>query len=529
MNILSIKKLFNILLIILFLVGSFTSLNVGISHDEWHEEQNWKFNLEVTKAAKNKILFDEKSDFEIDANLDKYYGIGFQLISQPIQFFLKKKVKEHQNVNDFGAKLISKHFVVFLFFFISGICFFKIIKKIVSNVTIAYFSTFLYLLYPYLFGHSLFSPKDIPFLAVWLICTYISFTIFEKLLKNKDLSLKKILFFGLFTSYLLSIRVTGVLIFFQYLITLLIFINVTDFKIIDFTKKFYKKILYFFSFLFVGIIILNPVYWSNPLSFYHAIKWMSHYYHDICTITLGTCMRAKDLPSTYMLIWLSVKLPIIIMLGIILIPFTERKIFKDKKKTIIFGSLLGTIIFIPLLLIFINVNLYDEIRHVMFLIPLIFILGLSSLFYFSKKIFYVLSFITIIIFISENIRIHPYQYVWFNLPSRALDLTKKFELEYMGISGKEISKQILSSNEDSLCVLSSPGHTVEPYFHKSKYDCFDRWQLIDTNYKRPFLAVQHVRNIKKGLPYNCKILSESSFKLLFHKEKFITGKLLKCF
>ena len=165
----------------------------------------------------------------------------------------------------------------------------------------------------------------------------------------------------------------------------------------------------------------------------------------------------------------------------------------------------------------------------MFLIPLIFILGLSSLFYFSKKIFYVLSFITIIIFISENIRIHPYQYVWFNLPSRALDLTKKFELEYMGISGKEISKQILSSNEDSLCVLSSPGHTVEPYFHKSKYDCFDRWQLIDTNYKRPFLAVQHVRNIKKGLPYNCKILSESSFKLLFHKEKFITGKLLKCF
>ncbi len=60
MNILSIKKLFNILLIILFLVGSFTSLNVGISHDEWHEEQNWKFNLEVTKAAKNKILFDEK-------------------------------------------------------------------------------------------------------------------------------------------------------------------------------------------------------------------------------------------------------------------------------------------------------------------------------------------------------------------------------------------------------------------------------------------------------------------------------------
>ena len=152
MNILSIKKLFNILLIILFLVGSFTSLNVGISHDEWHEEQNWKFNLEVTKAAKNKIIFDEKSDFEIDANLDKYYGIGFQLISQPIQFFLKKKVKEYQNVNDLG-KTDFKTFCSFFVFFISGICFFNI-KKIVSNVTIAYFSTFLYLLYPYLWAFS---------------------------------------------------------------------------------------------------------------------------------------------------------------------------------------------------------------------------------------------------------------------------------------------------------------------------------------------------------------------------------------
>ena len=55
MNILSIKKLFNILLIIL-LAGSFTSLNVGISHDEWHEEQNWKFNLEISKETKTKYF-----------------------------------------------------------------------------------------------------------------------------------------------------------------------------------------------------------------------------------------------------------------------------------------------------------------------------------------------------------------------------------------------------------------------------------------------------------------------------------------
>ena len=98
----------------------------------------------------------------------------------------------------------------------------------------------------------------------------------------------------------------------------------------------------------------------------------------------------------------------------------------------------------------------------------------------------------------------------------------------MGVSGREISKKILKLNEGETCILSSPGHTVEPYFFNSKFNCFDKWQLIDTDYQRPFLAVQHVRNIKKGMPYNCEAISETSFKLLFHKKRFVTGKLLKC-
>ena len=98
----------------------------------------------------------------------------------------------------------------------------------------------------------------------------------------------------------------------------------------------------------------------------------------------------------------------------------------------------------------------------------------------------------------------------------------------MGISGREISKKIKKLNEKKMCVLVSPAHSVEPFLFKTKYDCFDKWQLIDTNYVRPFLAVQHVRNIKKSIPYNCKIVSETGFKLSFHNKKFVTGKLLKC-
>ena len=107
----------------------------------------------------------------------------------------------------------------------------------------------------------------------------------------------------------------------------------------------------------------------------------------------------------------------------------------------VFGTILATSIIIPILLIFTNVNLYDEIRHILFLIPLFLFLGLVSLYFFSKKIFLIGGFLSISLFLLENIKIHPYQYIWFNTPSRLIDLTNKFELDYMGISGREISKK----------------------------------------------------------------------------------------
>ena len=225
---------------------------------------------------------------------------------------------------------------------------------------------------------------------------------------------------------------------------------------------------------------------------------------------------------------MAVKIPIIIILGILLLPFSEKKIFEDKKNAIFFGTLLLTIISIPLFLIFKNVHLYDELRQIMFLIPLIFIIGLVSLFNFSRTLFFVIGFISIIFFLIENVKINPYQYVWFNIPSRYFDLTNKFELEYQGISGKEIAKQITKEKDQSVCILANPIHGVRPFLNNTNFDCFDMWQKIDTNFKRPFLAVQNVRNLKKNLPYKCKVINETRFKLFFHKEKFITGKLLKC-
>ena len=524
------KKIFLSFLFVYLIIGSFNSLNTGISFDENYEELNWKFNVKVASGLVDSIIsekeFDKKS---FDQEVKSYvgYGIGFQIISQPIQYFVKNLISNNE-IDIYGSKLIAKHLVVFLFFFCSGIFFYLILKKIIDDENFYILGTVIYLTYPYLFGQSMFSPKDIPFMSVWLGCTWYSIKLLDNLTINKNINNINVTLFSLITAYLISIRFAGILIFLQYFLLIIFYLNIFKKDFFVFLKDYYKKILLFFSFTSIFIFILNPIFLIDPLLIVETFKISASHFNNVGTKTFGTLMYSKDLPPTYLPIWLSVKLPAIILIGLIFIPFSEKKMFSNKKNTIILSTLLLSFLSIILILIFRNVHLYDEIRQILFLIPLIFIVSFSSLYLFKKEFFYILGITTFLFFIVENIKIRPYQYVWFNSPSRVIDLSKKFELEYQGISGREIAKFLRNKKNQDLCILANPIHSIKPYLYKTDFKCFDIWQKIDGVNKRPFLAVQNVRNLKKSMPYGCRSIYETSFKLFFQKEKIITGKVLEC-
>lgn len=524
------KKIFIIFLSSFFVIGSFNSLKTGISFDENYEELNWKFNISVVSKLSEAIL--KKNEFNkesFDKEVKRFvgYGIGFQIISQPIQKLIKN-IFNYKDINSFGAKLISKHFVVFLFFFISGLFFYLILKKLSDNENFNFLSTAVYYIYPYLYGQAMFSPKDIPFMSVWLVCTYLSFSLIEKLINFNQIKNLDLILFSIITAYLISIRFAGILIFIQYFILIVLYLNIYKKNFFIFFKDNLKKLSIFLSLLISLTFVLNPIFLIDPFLIIKTFMISANHFNNVGTTTLGTIMYSKNLPSTYLPIWFSVKLPLICLLGLILIPFSDKKIFNDKKNSVFFGNILLSVAIIFLILIFRKVHLYDEIRQVMFLIPLIFIISLFSLFIFQKKLFYLFGFISIIFFTIENIKINPYQYVWFNTPSRVLDLSKNFELEYQGISGREIAYYIKTKEDPNICILVNPIHSVKPFLVNSNFKCFDIWQKIDSDYQRPFLAVQNVRNLKKSMPYGCKQIYETSLKLFFQKKKFVTGKLLKC-
>lgn len=522
------KKLIFLTAIFLYLIiGFYLSINTGISHDEIHEQTNWLINFEAYKS-----LFDQGDYNKLINYADRYHGIAFQLVSQPIQFLFHNYVANITGATAFASYLLSKHIAVFLLFFFSGIYFYRINNILSSSKSFSTITTIIYLSFPYLYGHSLMNPKDIPFLSIWLIATFYFLKILKFIYLDKKILFKIVIKLAFFTSFLISIRILGLIIFFQFLIGIIILSNLKNNNILKIIATNVQNIGYFFLVFFITLYLLNPIFWHSPLEMLNSINHLSKYFHDVCTLTLGKCERSLDLPSSYYFIWLFFKLPILSLFGIVIYPFIEKKFLDQNFSSVILLTLSITVISIILLFILKKINIYDEIRHIQFLIPLILIVTFYNLYLFKKEIFYFFGIITLVFFLIDNFRLYPYQYTWLNSFARIYDINKNFELDYWGISNRGLQKKIINNFyenkvDKNICVY---GDSYTPaYLSKLNFNCFGHYVEIDGVKKRPFIAYQNLRNLKRNPPFDCNLIGEEKYSYLFFDQKIIVGKLWYCY
>jgi len=516
-----IKNYFSIFLFFFFVIGVYLSLNVSITHDEIYDLYVWNSNKIYVKDLLTGSL-SEQNSLE---GMTKFYGIGFHILSSPLEYIFINFLQNDQF--NYQTKIyLSKHVTVFLFFLVSGVFFKKILNIIIKNNFNANLGTVVYLLYPYLLGHSFFNTKDIPFLSVWIICTYLIIKIVKNLLEKKKFFNRHIYFISILTAYLISIRISGILIFIQYLIFILFACNQLNIKFLTFIKQNVKYLVISLILISFFIILLTPVYWLNPLLFFKGILFMSNHTQTVCTTTLGECMKAQNLPSTYIPIWLLFKLPITILVGFILFPFVEKKLFSNSLNYIILSSLAFTSLIIVIFLILFNVNLYDEIRHIMFLIPSLFIISLVIFFNFSKKIYKFLFCLTFIFFIFQNIKIYPYNYVWLNNFTHLTKVNGVFELDYWGVSTRKISNFINNNINSEHCIVSNREKTIKSFLNKNH--CLLSFKKLHKQNKRPFYVVLLERALNKGVPNGCDLIHQEEVKINFSNEKIVLAKIFKC-
>ena len=253
---------------------------------------------------------------------------------------------------------------------------------------------------------------------------------------------------------------------------------------------------------------------------------MSKHQQTVCTLTLGKCMPAQNLPATYIPIWLFFKLPIIVLLGLFLYPLIEKKFKKNSFVLIIINSLIISSLSIIALLIIFNVNLYDEIRQIMFLVPLFMIISFFLLFNFSKKYFlFSLSFF-IIFFLFQNIKIYPYNYIWINNFSHLTKITGKFELDYWGVASKPIANIFKNNSSINDCIFTVRKNGISSFTNEKT--CIINISNLHKKIDRPFYVSLTERSLNKGLPSNCSLINKVTKKINFSSEELVLAKLYKC-
>jgi hypothetical protein len=167
----------------------------------------------------------------------------------------------------------------------------------------------------------------------------------------------------------------------------------------------------------------------------------------------------------------------------------------------------------------------------MFLVPLFFITSLFNIYIFNKKLFYYLSFLTLIFFILENIALKPYQYTWLNSFAKFTNIEKNFEIDYWGISNKKLQKEIIKdfdtrNLDKNICVFGD-AYTKE-FLSNSNFSCFKNYSETDAETNRPFYAYKNVRNVKRSDPKDCELIFNEGYKYTFLKKKISTGTLWFC-
>jgi len=319
----------SLLLGIFLVVGTIDSLKTGLTSDELGEQNIFRYHVGAVKGPFHGTLdgFNQLHTYDITYG-DTYYGIGFHALAYPFQVLLQPYLARRLNTDSKTALLFGKHPVVFLLFVISVVAFYRLSRFFVQERWIAFAIAAAYAAYPYLFGHAMMNIKDCPFMAVYLVCTYLSVRLVKHRLHKPQASLRGDAAGLLFaTATLASIRLPGLVILLQYAFTfgLADYLNWGVGQLSDRLFR-WRSVGVFLALLLVLVIVAYPSFWVNPVrGLSSALKYMAWHPQRAYTLTWSQEWEASATPTlTYLSGWLVVKLPAMILIGMVLVPFTVK-------------------------------------------------------------------------------------------------------------------------------------------------------------------------------------------------------------
>ena len=506
-----LKKNFYIYIVFLstLIVGLLIYPDYGFDTDEKFQRSNgfyWLyyvsdyFGFEQLKlSAQTKLDSIEGFTLSPVGHFNKY-GVIFDL---PAAFF-----EIIFNINEPIKFYQLRHFLVFLFFFLGSIYFYRILNNRFRHEWISLLGLLLLIFTPRLFGNSFFNSKDIVFLSLYSISLFYYF----KTIDNS--SNYNIILFSLFSAISTTMRIVGVFLPFS-----LIFIWLLGIISNKKDLKTSSVLIYLFSYIFF-LIISWPLLWENTSeNFLSYFEILTHYFGSK-VLFLGEYYPPGYLPYYYLIFWIFISTPVIhLILFLTGFIFYSKRLIKrffqiknfsiyndlwrsknEKKDFLIFLNLIVFFLFFT----FMNIILYNGWRIAYFFYIFIIYystLGIYWIFILIRKKKYIKNFtsylIVIFIFFSayRMYIYHPYQAFYFNFLTPQ-NIKQKVDVDYTGLSGIQFLNEIIEKE---------PGNHNIKIGIASWYPLWRMSEILDEDKSNRLIFVSNEERDKSDYIYSNRI------------------------
>jgi len=331
----------------------------------------------------------------------------------------------------------------------------------IGTARTAFLAALLLLLTPRYWGHGFNNPKDIPFAAGYVWSIYFLVRVMATLPR---VPLRLALATGLAIGMTLAIRVGGLMLF-GYL-GLVMLVSFPSFRPTrDQVEGLAKSFATIAATAWAVMLSFWPWAQSRPLTApFEAFEVMSHFTWRGTVLFAGQEIHATQIPRLYEAQWLLITLPEILLLGILLSLWYLPRAGKS------FGLVAFAAAFPLVYLAIQQPIIYDGMRHVLFVVPLLACLAaralelafdalmrrhrpvaLAAAGAFSLYLAY---------HVSILVRLHPDEYVYFNqLVGGLPGAYGRYETDYWGNSYREAVEKLVDYIESE----TGSNQTPPPY------------------------------------------------------------------
>ena len=368
--------------------------------------------------------------------------------------------------DDSRSVYLTRYLLTHLFFLAAAFAGYALAYRLFGSRWLALFALLLFLLHPRIYAQSFFNSKDMPFLAMFMICLWLAHRAFGAS-GNRPVKDGVAIYgagafalLGVAAGLLTNLRIIGLV-----FVALVAFLCLCDIFAagVEGRRRATGNGALFTLFSVATYYATMPYLWADPVErFMEILRVLSAHPHDHGSLFLGEVVAASDLPRSYLPVWFGITTPpLALLLGAVgfaalvwrvvarLFPPTGALGVLLRNTPLRFELLVAGCFVLPVLTaIVLRPPLHSDWRHFYFLWSPFVLLATSGLKGiaegarhrlqhlrvggFATAVAPCLAMLCLAAMAVEMARLHPHQYLYFNAlanrPGAAVPLRQRFDL-----------------------------------------------------------------------------------------------------